>query len=296
MASVDSGKRGNVADRIDVNGAQLWYEVTGQGEPVLQIGGAGFAHFNFAPATPILSRDFQCIDYDQRGYGQSEKPEQRYDIEGWADDAAGLLDALGVDKAHIHGTSMGGMVAIALAGKHPERCQSVVINCAAAKLGLSGQLVFKNWIDIIKFDGVGSRTLAELISWQCLSRAYMETDAGREGIDVIQQILRDANEPHVMIAACEAMIEMDLRDWVGKITSPALVLGGDEDLMTPWDQGPAGAGQQWIADHLPNGETHVIKGSNHSTVFDNTDEHCRTVADFFSRHPIGAPSALSPTV
>jgi pimeloyl-ACP methyl ester carboxylesterase len=270
---------------IEVNGARLWHRITGEGEPVLQIGGAGFAHFNLDPVTPIISREFRCIDYDQRGYGASDKPEQDYDLELWADDAVGLLDALGVRRAHVHGTSMGGMVATVLAGKYPDRVQSVIINCAAAKLGFSGRLVFKNWIDLIKLEGVGSRILAELISWQCLSRGYMATPEGQAGVDVIQQILRDSNEPHVMIAACEAMNAMDNREWVRKITSPAIVVGGDEDVMTPWDQGPDGAGQQWIADNLPNGEVAVIKGSNHSTIFDNTEEHARVVMDFMRRHP-----------
>jgi len=271
-------------DFIEVNGARLWYEITGEGEPVIQIHGAGFGHFNFGPVTPLLSGEFRCIDYDMRGYGQSDKPEQHYDLVVWADDAVGLLDALGIGKAHVHGTSMGGMVATVMAGKYPDRIQSVVINCAAAKLGFSGRLVFKNWIDLIKLEGVGSRVLAELISWQCLSKAYMETPEGQAGVDVIQQILRDANEPHVMIAACEAMNAMDNREWVKKITAPAMVVGGDEDLMTPWDQGPNGAGQQWIADNLPNGETCVIKGSNHSTIFDNSQEHARAVGDFFRRN------------
>jgi pimeloyl-ACP methyl ester carboxylesterase len=272
-------------DFIEVRGARLWHEITGDGEPVLQIHGAGFGHFNFGPVTPLLSAEFRCIDYDQRGYGQSEKPEQDYDLEVWADDAAGMLDALGIEKAHVHGTSMGGMVATVMAGKYPGRCQSVVINCAAAKLGFSGRLVFNNWIDLIKLEGVGSRVLAELIAWQCLSKAYMETPEGQAGVDTIQQILRDANEPRVMIAACQAMQAMDNREWVGKITAPALVVGGDEDVMTPWDQGPGGAGQQWIADHLPNGERCVIEGSNHSTIFDNAERHAQAVGEFFRRHP-----------
>ncbi len=65
-------------------------------------------------------------------------------------------------------------------------------------------------------------------------------------IDTIQQILRDSNRIEVFTAACQAMCDMDLRPWLPKITSPALVLGGDEDLMTPWDQGPGGAGQEAI--------------------------------------------------
>jgi 3-oxoadipate enol-lactonase len=273
-----------MGSHIVVNGVRLWHEVTGAGEPVIQIHGAGFGHHNFAPATPILSERFRCIDYDMRGYGGSDRPEQHYEMQVWADDAAALLDALGEERAHVHGTSMGGMIAIVLAATHPDKVRSVVINCAAAKLGLSGQLIFRNWIDLARMEGPGSRTLAELISWQALSREYLETEEGRAGIDVIQQILRDSNSTPVFSAACQAMIDMDIRDHVGRIEAPTLVLGGDQDVMTPWDQGPAGAGQQWIADHLPNGEVHVVRGSNHSTIFDNTEEHCRAVMAFFERH------------
>ena len=94
----------------------------------------------------------------------------------------------------------------------------------------------------------------------------------------------DSNRIEVFTTACQAMCDMDLRDWLPKITSPALVLGGDEDLMTPWDQGPDGAGQQAIADGIRNAETHVIRGSNHSSIFDNSEEHNRVVIDFFKRH------------
>jgi pimeloyl-ACP methyl ester carboxylesterase len=272
--------------RAQVNGVELWYEVTGEGEPVIQIHGAGFGHFNFAPVSPAIAEHFQVIDYDMRGYGQSDRPVQEYDMEVWADDVAGLLDALGHPEAHVHGSSMGGMIAIVFAGKYPERTTSVVINCAAAKLGMSGRLVFKNWIDIARIDpdGPGSRLLAELIGWQALSRSFLETPEGVAAIDSIQQILRDSNRIEVFTAACRAMCEMDIRGWLPKITSPALVLGGDEDLMTPWDQGPGGAGQEAIYAGIPNAEKHVIRGSNHSTIFDNTDEHARVVIDFFQRH------------
>ena len=74
---------------------------------------------------------------------------------------------------------------------------------------------------------------------------------------------------------------MDLTEWLGKITSPALVLGGDEDLMTPWDQGPGGVGQQGIYEGIVGAEKHVVRGSNHSTIIDGTEEHNRVVIDFF---------------
>ena len=276
--------------KVAVNGVDLWYRITGDGEPVVQIHGAGFGHFNFAPCTPELSQHFKVVDYDMRGYGQSDRPVQDYDMEVWADDLAGLMDALEIPEADIHGTSMGGMIAIVFAAKYPEKTISVVINCAAAKLGRTGRLIFRNWIDIARIDpdGPGSRTLAELISWQALSKNFLETDDGVAAIDSIQQILRDSNRVEVFTAACQAMCDMDLRHWLPKITSPALVLGGDEDIMTPWDQGPGGAGQEAIYQGIVGAEKHVIRGSNHSTIFDNTEEHNRVVIDFLTRHGRGA--------
>jgi len=272
--------------KVAVNGVDLWYRITGDGEPVVQIHGAGFGHFNFAPCTPELSKHFKVVDYDMRGYGQSDRPVQDYDMELWADDLAGLMDALEIPEAHVHGTSMGGMIAIVFAAKYPEKTISVVINCAAAKLGRTGRLIFKNWIDIASIDpdGPGSRILAELIGWQALSKSFAETDDGVAAIDTIQQILRDSNRLEVFTAACQAMCDMDLRPWLPRITSPALVLGGDEDIMTPWDQGPGGAGQEAIYQGIGGAEKHVIHGSNHSTIFDNTEEHNRVVIDFFGRH------------
>jgi pimeloyl-ACP methyl ester carboxylesterase len=278
---------------VEVNGVRLWHRITGDGEPVVQIHGAGFGHFNFDPVTPELATRFRVIDYDMRGYGQSDRPHQAYDMEVWADDVVGLLDALGIDAAHVHGTSMGGMVAIVFAGKYPERTTSVVINCAAAKLGMTGRLIFKNWIDIARLDpdGPGSRLLAELITWQALSKRFLEEEDAEALATTIQTILRDSNDLEVFTAACQAMCDMDLRPWLGRITSPALVLGGDEDVMTPWDQGPGGAGQQAIVDGIAGAEKHVIEGSNHSTIFDNTAEHARVVAEFFARHARAAVAA-----
>jgi pimeloyl-ACP methyl ester carboxylesterase len=274
---------------VEVNGVNLWYRVSGQGEPVVQIHGAGFGHFNFDPVTPLLARRFRVIDYDMRGYGRSDRPLQRYDMEVWADDLAGLMDALGIQEAHVHGTSMGGMIAIVFAGKYPERTVSVVINCAAAKLGAAGRLIFKNWIDIARLDpeGPGSRILAELITWQALSKRFLEEQGAERLATQIQTILRDSNRLEVFTAACQAMCDMDLTPWLSRISAPALVLGGDEDVMTPWDQGPGGVGQEGIYQAIVGAEKHVIRGAGHSTIFDSTEEHARVVTDFFSRHSRG---------
>ena len=263
-----------------VNDARIWYQETGEGDPVVQIYGAGFGHFNFATATPILSKSFRCIDFDMRGYGQSERPFQHYSMEVWADDVAGLMDHLGLRGAHIHGTSMGGMVAQQFAAKYPERTQRLVINCSTAKLDYAGILTFRGWIDIAERFGMGSRTLAELIAMQALSRRFLDTSEGRRAVDMIQQILQDSNRVDIFKLACQAMIDMDLRPLLPKITAPTLIIGGDEDMMTPWQQAGSGAGQNYLVEHISGAKKHVIKGSSHSTLFDGTEENCRVVMAF----------------
>jgi 3-oxoadipate enol-lactonase len=263
-----------------INGVRIWYKETGEGDAVIQIHGAGFGHFNFATATPILSQTFRCIDFDMRGYGQSERPFQHYDMEVWADDVAGLMDYLGVRTAHIHGTSMGGMVAQQFAAKYPQRTHRLVINCSAAKLDYAGVLTFRGWIDIAERYGVGSRTLAELIAIQALSRRFLDSAKGREAVDMIQEILQNSNRVDVFKLACQAMIDMDLRPILPKITAPTLVIGGDEDFMTPWQQAESGAGQDYLAQHIQGAKKYVIKGSSHSTLFDGTEENCRVVEAF----------------
>jgi 3-oxoadipate enol-lactonase len=278
------------AGTAEVNGVRLWYRITGEGEPVAQIHGAGFGHFNFDLATPALARHFRVVDYDMRGYGQSDRPVQRYDMEVWADDLVGLLDALDIERTHVHGTSMGGMIAIVFAGKYPERTTSVVINCAAAKLGHAGRLIFRNWIDIARLDpaGPGSRTLAELIAWQAFSKEFLEAPGAEEAIDNTQRILRESNDFEVFTAACQAMCDMDIRDWLPRISAPALVLGGSDDVMTPWDQGPGGAGQEAIYQGIAGAEKRVVAGSGHSTIFDNSEEHNRVVIEFFKRNALAS--------
>lgn len=272
--------------KIRVNDVELWHRITGEGEPVIQIHGSGFGHFNFDPVTPILAESFQVIDYDQRGYGESDRPDQHYDMEVWADDVAGLMTALDLETAHIHGTSMGGMVALVFAGKYPDRARSVIINCAAARLNAIGKLIFKNHIDIVAMDpeGVGSRLLAELVTWEALSAKHLSTPEGAGSADHIQQILRDSNRPEVFTAACSALLDMDLMPWCEKVTAPALVIGGAEDVMTPWEQPPDGAGQEDIYQAIQGAEKCVLEDSGHSSIFDATEAYAAAVLDFLRRN------------
>src|ERR1035438_8304990 len=103
---------------IKVNDITMYYEIHGEGEPMVLIAGLNSDHALYRGIIPQLAASHQVIVFDNRGVGQTDKPDIPYSIEMMADDTAGLLNALGIEQVHILGTSMGGRIAVALALKH----------------------------------------------------------------------------------------------------------------------------------------------------------------------------------
>src|SRR5205823_3094975 len=116
-------KEGRMPDAT-IDGVKIHYSEAGEGEPLLLIMGYGMPGEAWLGSLPFLG-GFRAIYYDNRGTGQSDRPGGPYTIVQMADDAAGLLDRLGIDDAHVYGVSMGGMIAQELALRHPEKVRSV---------------------------------------------------------------------------------------------------------------------------------------------------------------------------
>jgi pimeloyl-ACP methyl ester carboxylesterase len=113
--------------KIRVNAVELYYEIRGAGEPLLLIAGLGFGAWSWYRQIPDFSRAFLTLAFDNRGAGHSEKPEMAYTIEMMAEDAAALLRALGIERAHVLGHSMGGYIAQELALRHPDLVLRLVL-------------------------------------------------------------------------------------------------------------------------------------------------------------------------
>src|SRR5512146_1474772 len=113
---------------VKAGAVSLSYDTFGAGEPLLLIMGFGAPGAAWMPVLPMLS-GFKCIYFDNRGTGNSEKPAGSYTIPEMADDAANLLEAIGVESAMVYGISMGGMIAQELALRHPARVRKVVLGC-----------------------------------------------------------------------------------------------------------------------------------------------------------------------
>jgi pimeloyl-ACP methyl ester carboxylesterase len=109
------------------NGIELYYEVHGEGPPLLLIMGLGANATAWYRQIPVLSERYRVIAFDNRGAGRSEKPLEPYSIPQMADDAAALMDTLGISTSHVFGMSLGGMIAQEYALRHPERVQALVL-------------------------------------------------------------------------------------------------------------------------------------------------------------------------
>jgi pimeloyl-ACP methyl ester carboxylesterase len=228
-----------------------------------------------------MTPHFKVLEFDLRGYGLSERPEQEYSMDIWADDIKGLFDAIGIQRAHVHGTSMGGMVALAFAGRYPELVDGLVLDCASAKSDFMARAHWEIWKQLAQAHGMGGEPLALEIATKCLSRRFLDTPAGPETVKVIQGVLERNCSVPVFAGACDAMASMDLRPYAGKVTAPTLVMTGSEDCLTPIDSGPDGAGARWIADNIRGADLYVIEGSGHTNLMEEPELSARVVIEFF---------------
>lgn len=269
---------------IEVNGVNLWYEFTGEGETIVQIGGAVSAHEGYATITPGLAERFRVLDYDHRGYGMSDRPDQRYTLDTWSDDLAGLLDALGVEKAHIHGGSMGSFIAVHFAANYPEKVDKLLLGAGAvAKCDQMGILQFKVWQYVAKAYGVESREMSEELLTKAFSRSYLDNNfEGDEALREMQESTARNASTHVFIDACQAMIDTDVRDRLSGVRSPTLVMVGSEDVLTPLDAGPGGAGARYVAEHLADAKLVIFEGSGHGHYIEQPEESLQAILDFLA--------------
>ena len=273
--------------KVEVNGVGLYYETSGEGEYILQVPGAVNGREGYAAVTPGMAKNFKVIDFDPRGYGQSGRPEQRYTFDVWAADMVGLLDALGVERSHVHGGSMGGSLALHFAARYPERVNGLVVSGSSAKSDHMAKFQYEVWKALARAYGTGSRELAYDQCNKAVSRQYLDgPNGGAALVEAVMEVTRRCVETPVFCDACDALIEMDLTAVLDRITAPTLVMVGEEDVLTPADQGPDGAGGRYIHERLVNArfrELAVIPNAGHANLLDNPDASNRAVIKFLKR-------------
>jgi 3-oxoadipate enol-lactonase len=251
---------------IDANGLRLYFETAGSGPRLLFISGTGGDLRRPPKLTegPVADA-FEVLAYDQRGLGQSEVPAGPYSMAEYADDAAGLLDAMGWDDCVVMGASFGGMVAQELAIGHPGRVRRLVLACTS-----SGG------------EGGSSYPLHELAAFELEERVIRHfeiadtrwdaawREANPDQVRVMSALFRQAppevpaGQPDGQRLQLEARSHHDTASRLGQITCPTLVCGGRFDGIAP----PANS--EYLARAIPGAELAMFDGGHLFLVQDPT--------------------------
>ncbi len=263
---------------VQANGQELYYEVHGDGPALVLVMGIGYDSSLWTLAqVPVLSTQFQVILVDNRDAGRSSKARHPYKIADMADDLAGLLDALGIQRSHLLGLSMGGMIALEFALRHGDRLDRLVLAGTGAAPARSAVDPIQIWSWVKANDATG-----EVFGGQqfvsLFSTAFLRNhEAVRDTTELL------ASNPYPMSPEAygrqaDAYRQFDALDRLAAITAPTLVVVGEQDLLTP----------PWIArevaEAIPGARFEVIRGdgSSHVVPIECPDEFNRLVLDFFS--------------
>jgi pimeloyl-ACP methyl ester carboxylesterase len=253
-------------------GAKIYWDELGQGDPLLLIMGLGWASNMWHRTRPVLAARYRTIACDNRGAGRSDVPPGPYSIALLASDAAAVLDAAGVDRAHIIGASMGGMIAQEFALQYRDRVRSLILSCTAA--------------------GGPRAVQAEPEAIQLLFRREDSSPAARAKAAVpfiydsgtprgrIDQDLAVLSEwyPHAegYTAQLQAILAWEADSRLSKITAPTLVVHGENDRLVPAANG------RLIAERIPGARLITLPHASHIFMTDQPSAAHHAFLEFLS--------------
>src|SRR3954471_12678738 len=270
---------GDAMPLIRTNEVELFYDLTGpENAPVVAFSNSiGTTLQMWDRQVPALSDRYRCLRYDTRGHGRSQVLDQPVTIGDLADDLAGLLDALGVEKAHIVGLSLGGMTAQAFGARYPDRALSLVLMATSA-------YVPRGWDEraaTVRAKGMGA--IVDMVMARWFVPAFLE--AHPETIAPLHARFLQ-NDPEGYAACCEAIRDMDLRASNAELRAPTLIIAGADDPATPL------AMMEDIRSRVPQAELVVLPQAAHILSIERPEAVNRHLAafldDFTSAKPIRA--------
>jgi len=261
---------------IKVGDINMYYEIHGKGEPLLLIMGLGSDLTSWILQIPEFSKKYQVIPFDNRGVGRTDAPDVPYSTAMMADDTIGLLDSLGIEKAHILGLSMGGFIAQEIALKYPQRVKSLVLAATAACPYAWATHLLGTMLRLAQ-EGVTPETFTTLrVSWLFTDKFFDNPELVRTVIDTM--LANPHPQPvHAYARQFSAANEHDTRGRIGQITAPTLVLVGREDMLLPVKM------SEELAAGIPNSELAVLDGGGHGLLVEIADRFNQAVMDFLAK-------------
>jgi pimeloyl-ACP methyl ester carboxylesterase len=218
--------------QVDVDGLTINYEVQGEGPPLLLIPYLSADHACYAFQLPAYAEQFSCIGVDLPGAGESDKPAGPYSTETYADQVAGFLGAIGIERAHVAGVSLGAAVAMHLAARHPERVRSLSLHSTWHKTDAYLEAIVGLWRSLAgASDSVADAVIEGVFPFCFTPEMYVERpDYAQALADFVRG--RPAQPREAFLAQTEAVLAHDASAALGQIAAPTLITFGAHDLVT----------------------------------------------------------------
>ena len=254
------------------NGTRIYWNEAGSGRPLLLIMGLGYSHEMWHRVTPVVSKHFRTILFDNRGVGHSDIPDGPYSIVGMAADAAAVLDAAGIERADIFGISMGGMIAQEFALQYPDRVGKLILGCTAC-------------------GGPKAVRAEPEVNAVLMNRANMAMEeAIQAGVpfiydpntsrDLIEEDLairrRTFPESRAYTAQLQGILAWTSYERLHNIHAPTLVIHGVTDRLVPPGNG------KLISETIPNAKFVLIDKASHIFTTDQAERALQEVLAFLN--------------
>ena len=263
--------------RVEVDGLTLNYDVQGKGEPLLLIPYLSADHACFAFQLPAYTEHFSCIAVDLPGSGESDKPAGAYSTEGYADQVAAFLGAMGIERAHVAGVSLGATVGMHLAARHPGRVRSLSLHSSWHASDDYLKIVVEQWRTLASaLPTVADVVIEAIFPWCFTPEMYVERP---EFVDALVDFVRGrpAQPVDAFLAQADAVIAHDASAALGDIEAPTLITFGARDLVC----------STRFAEPLENGiggsELVVFEHLSHAGLHEDPETFNRATLDFLLR-------------
>lgn len=263
---------------MKANEQNLYYEVHGEGSPLVLIMGIGYdATLWGLHQVPALSKEYQVIVFDNRDVGRSSQASGSYTIADMADDVAALLDGLGIDRTSIVGISMGGMIAQEFALRHPDRLDKLIMTATSADNVQAWFDPISVWNFVKSHDNEGLAFASQQFLW-LFSDSFVRN---HEAVDQTLQMLGsnpNPQGPEAFNRQAEAYVKHDALGRLGGVKAQTLVICGERDRLTPpWVC-------QRVAEVIPGAQYEQIDGpgSSHVLVLERPDDFNSLVLSFLN--------------
>jgi pimeloyl-ACP methyl ester carboxylesterase len=258
---------------LSLNGIDLVYDFYGDGaETLVLVNGLADAKESWELQLPAFSERYRVLVYDNRGVGESSMPAGPYTTKDMAEDLAGLVDALELDRFHLLGVSMGGMIAQEYAIAHSARLRSASFCCTYSFPGPFCLRMFACWRDLVPHLGVGF-TQREVILWAFTTDFFEQRED--ELAEIEQLMAENPQPPDGYLAQLHSIETHDTRGRLGAVTCPSMVLVGREDILIYPKL------SRRLHDELPR-STWVEVAGGHACIWEYPDDFNRAVLDFLA--------------